>query len=274
MCNALKLSKSGFYDWQRRHRDPRPSRYDGILRDMEKIQMNTEKTYGSPRMLLMLKALGHKIGKTKVEELMRENNLNAKTKRRFRVQTTDSKHSFPTFRNLLKQDFTASKPNETWVADITYIQTTKEGWAYLATVLDLFSRKIVGWSLSKSIDRHLTVRALRNAIEARNPPRGLIHHSDRGSQYAATEYQDLLAENGIVPSMSRSGNCYDNAVMESFYHTLKTEHVHHTSYETLEEARSDLFAWIEIFYNRNRLHSTLGYQTPFAMEENSMLKVA
>jgi len=276
MCEVLEVSKSGFYDWMKRgsSENQSQSRYLKIIRDMEDIQIGVKRTYGSPRMLKMLKGLGHKIGKSKVEELMRENNLNAKTKKRYKVQTTQSNHSYPVAANLLNRNFTAFAPNQIWVADITYIETKREGWAYLATILDLFSRKIVGWSLSKTIDCNLTVSALKNAILTRKPPRGLIHHSDRGTQYAAYDYQEFLAHYGIICSMSRVGNCYDNAVMESFYHTLKTEHVYHQTYQTFDEAKTDLFQWIEIFYNRKRIHSSLGYKTPVAMEEQNMLLVA
>ena len=192
---------------------------------------------------------------------MRRHGICALTHRRFRVVTTDSKHGRPIADNVLDQSFLATRPNQIWLADITYI-STDEGWLYLATVLDLFTRKVVGWAMRDHLRQDLAIAALTMAIQRRRPGRGLIHHSDRGSQYAAGDYRELLQANGIIPSMSRKGNCWDNAPMESWFHTLKTELVHHTRYTSRDEARRDLFAYIETYYNRQRLHSALGYRTP------------
>jgi len=195
---------------------------------------------------------------------MRENRIQAKRKRKFRV-TTDSKHNFPVSENVLDRKFDIEAPNKAWTADITYIPT-KEGWLYLAAVMDLYSRRIVGWAMADRICRHLVEKALTMACVNRSPEPGILHHSDRGSQYASGDYQKLLKANGIVCSMSRKGNCWDNAAMESFFATLKTELVYHRNYETRAEAQSDIFEYIEVFYNRQRLHSALGYQSPVSFE--------
>ena len=193
-----------------------------------------------------------------------ENDIYAKTKRKFK-HTTDSNHKLPVAENLLNRQFMQNEPNRVWVSDITYVPT-REGWLYLATVQDLFSRKIVGWAMSSRIDRQLAIDALRMAVVNRRPPLGLLHHSDRGSQYASHDYQDVLEEYGMICSMSRKGNCWDNAVMESFYHSIKTELIHHEDFQTREEARRAIFEYIEVFYNRVRRHSTLGYVSPLEYE--------
>jgi len=197
---------------------------------------------------------------------MRSAGIRSQVHRKFRVKTTDSNHKFPIAENLLGGDFHADYPNQIWVADITYIPTD-EGWLYLASILDLCSRKVVGWSLQATLRTELVLAALEMALESRRPPAGLIHHSDRGSQYASGAYQEVLKEHGLVCSMSGKGNCYDNAVKESFFHTLKTELVYRCHYRTRDEARSSIFEYIEVFYNRRRLHSSLGYRTPVEFEE-------
>jgi transposase InsO family protein len=198
---------------------------------------------------------------------MRLHQIAAKRKRRY-IVTTDSKHDLPVADNKLDQDFTASKANEKWVTDITYIWT-KEGWLYLAVVLDLFSRKVVGWAMDNNMERGLVITALTMALQTRKPPKGLLHHSDRGSQYASNDYQQLLKNNKICCSMSRKGNCYDNAVMESFFATLKQELVYHRLYQNRKEAKQDIFEYIEVWYNRKRMHSTLGYMSPHEFENKS-----
>lgn len=196
---------------------------------------------------------------------MRENAIRAKQKRRFRA-TTESKHEHPVAANQLNREFSAPRPNCSWVSDITYV-ATEEGWLYLATIMDLFSRRIVGWSMRDSLEQELTVSALHMAVEMRTPTEGLLHHSDRGVQYACTKYQRLLQANGIECSMSRKGNCWDNAPMESFFHTLKTECIHHRKFMTRKEAQLEIFEYIEVFYNRQRLHSSLGYLSPVDFEK-------
>lgn len=227
---------------------------------IKEVHQESRENYGSPRVHRALLSRGEKCCVNTVARYMRENDIAAKTKRKFK-HTTDSNHSYPIARNVLDRQFEQTEPNRAWVGDITHIRT-REGWLYLATVLDLFSRKIVGWSMSCRIDRHLVIDALKMAVSNRRPPPGLIHHSDRGSQYASGDYQALLKEHGMICSMSRKGNCWDNAVMESFFHSLKTELVHHENFATRDEARAAIFEYIEVFYNRVRLHSSLGYLSP------------
>jgi transposase InsO family protein len=209
--------------------------------------------------------MGFDANQKKVERLMKKFGIRAKTKRKFRI-TTDSKHNLPVAENILNRKFTPDAPNKAWAGDITYLWT-KEGWLFLAVIVDLFSRQVVGWSMDERMTKELALSALRMGLGRRNPEKGLIHHSDRGSQYAATAYRKLLEARGAICSMSRKGNCWDNAVVESFFHSLKTEMVHHECFETREEARRKVFEWIEVFYNRQRLHSALGYNSPVQYEE-------
>jgi len=211
-----------------------------------------------------LAAEGIEISRNRVARLMKEAGLRAKTKRRFKA-TTQSKHDLPVAPNLLDQDFTVDRPNAVWVSDITYIPTD-EGWLYLATTIDLYSRRVVGWAMEPHMKTDLVMAALTMAIGIRNPGPGLLHHSDRGSQYASRRYQEALKAAGMRCSMSRKGNCYDNAVQESWYHTLKTELVFHVRFKTRAEAISKIFEYIEVFYNRERLHSSLGYKAPAVFE--------
>lgn len=265
MCKTLEVSRSGFYAWlgrgeSDRARDDR--RLTCLIRD---IFDESRGTYGVPRVHQTLLQRGERCGYNRVARLMRRAGLRSKTKRRFRIKTTDSKHGHPIAPDRLDQDFRASAANQVWVSDITYIPTD-EGWLYLASTMDLFSRKIVGWSMGSTLHARLVVDALRMAIDQRAPAAGLIHHSDRGVQYAAAEFRAVLDEHGFVASMSRTGNCYDNAAKESFFHTLKTELVHHERYTTRDQARASVFDYIEAFYNRRRIHSTLGYLSPEAFE--------
>ena len=236
-----------------------------LLQDIRRIHWDHGKRYGSPRVHATLQDEGRKVSRKRVEKLMRCNDLHAITKRRVRVVTTDSKHNLPVAPNVLDRNFAALAPNEKWLADITYIPTD-EGWLYLASILDLYSRKIVGWAMRDHMRTELPLAALMMALQQQRPKPGLIHHSDRGSQYASGDYQQTLITAGITPSMSRKGNCWDNAPMESFFHTLKTEHVHHRHYATKEDAKRDLFQYIEAYYNRTRIHSAIGYLTPLQME--------
>lgn len=270
MAELIGVSPSGFYDWKRRLRSDRGHNRLKLIRTIEDIHRSSRGAYGSPRIFKQLKAIGHRTSRTTVERLMRENGIRSKRHRRFRVVTTDSKHSMPVAPNHMSQQFEPTKPNEKWSADITYIPT-KEGWLYLAIVLDLYSRRVVGWSMDERMPTELTLRALKMALDAREPGEGLMHHSDRGSQYAAGDYRRLLAARRIVCSMSRKGNCYDNSVTESFFGTLKSEFVHHETFETRAEAKMKIFEWIEVFYNRTRMHSTLGFRSP---EQYENLRVA
>jgi transposase InsO family protein len=222
-------------------------------------------------MLRELRAEGHRCGRHRVARIMRAAGLRARRRPRRRPRTTDSRHALPVAPNVLAQDFQVETPDRVWVGDITYVPTG-EGWLYLAVLLDLCSRRVVGWALDRTIDRSLTLRALAMALQRRRPGSELLHHTDRGSQYAATDYQLELEAARIRCSMSRKGNCYDNAVAESFFATLKKEHVHHRRWRTRDEARSDLFEYIEGFYNHRRRHSALGYRSPVEYEE--MLKSA
>jgi transposase InsO family protein len=231
---------------------------------IRQVHADSRATYGSPRVHAALNRAGETCCVNTVAKIMRETGLKAKTKRKFKA-TTDSSHGMPVAPNLLARDFVRHGPNEVWAADISFIPTD-EGWLYLATVLDLYSRRIVGWAMRDRMTSQLVIDALAMAIEQRRPPAGLIHHSDRGSQYASGAFQALLAAHGMRCSMSRKGDVYDNAVMESFFGTLKTELVHSARYATRQAARAAIFEWIEVFYNRRRLHSSLGYQTPADFE--------
>jgi transposase InsO family protein len=264
MCAMLGISKSSYYAWRKRKPSQREHHMEILLGRIRKIYKLSRKTYGSPRVHAELKRQGIACNQKTVARLMRLDGLQGRRKRR-RVITTNSNHCFPIAANLLNRDFHADQPNQKWVADITYIPTA-EGWLYLAGVLDLFSRKAVGWEMSNRINADLVERALRMALYQRQPGRGLIHHSDRGSQYASHQIRNLLAANQIQVSMSGRGNCYDNAVMESFFGTLKNEWVHYQRYQSRYQARSDIFKYIEGFYNTVRLHSSLGYMSPNEFE--------
>jgi putative transposase len=260
MCRVLKVSRSGFYAWRERPESKQATSRRRLIGIIKEVHEESNRSYGSPRVYRELIARGEICCENTVARYMRENDIVAKTKRKFK-QTTDSNHSLPVAKNLLDRDFDQLEPNRVWVSDITYIPT-REGWLYLAMVLDLFGRKVVGWSMSHRIDRHLVMDALTMAVKNRRPPPNLIHHSDRGSQYASNDFQKLLDDHDMICSMSRKGNCWDNAVAESFFHSLKTELVHHEDFATREEARLAIFEYIEVFYNRIRRHSSLGYLSP------------
>lgn len=264
MCRVLEVSASAYYAWCGRPEGRRVREDRRLLVEIKAIHQAKRETYGSPRIHAELKALGLRHGEKRVARLMRDNGIRAKQKRKFKA-TTDSKHSHPVAPNLLARAFEAAAPNEKWVADITYIPTC-EGWLYLSAVLDLYSRCVVGWSMSSRMTRRLVLDALDMTVSRRRPEPGLVHHSDRGSQYACADYRKALIAQGMMCSMSRKGDCWDNAPMESFFHTLKTELVHHRKYQTRGEAKADLFEYIEVFYNRSRRHSALGYLTPAEYE--------
>jgi transposase InsO family protein len=271
MCRVLKVARSGFYAWLRRPPSPRKLWRDELARKVRAAYESNRCVYGSPRVHEALLAQGERVCVNTVAGVMRQAGIAAKSKPKFTPRTTDSGHDRPVAPNVLGRDFEAAAPNQKWVADITYV-ATDEGWLYVAAVMDLFSRRIVGWSMADHLRTELVSDALTMAIARRGldrrPSGGepLLHHSDRGSQYASDDYQGLLTGHGIRCSMSAPGCCYDNAVMESFFGTLKTELVHHERYATRDRARASIFEYIEGFYNRTRLHSTLGYQSPEAFE--------
>jgi len=261
MCETLTVSISGYRAWKRGGSPNRKRLTDAqLLAVIQAIHKQLKGAYGSPRMVRELRSRGFPASKPRVERLMRENGIRARHKRRYKA-TTDSKHSLPVAPNLLDRNFTPAAPNQAWSADLTYIWTD-EGWLYLAVVLDLFNREIVGWSIKPRMTADIVTDALTMAWFRRRPLPGLIHHSDRGSQYASEAFRGKLADYGMICSMSRKGNCWDNAPTESFFNSLKNERVHGTRYPTREEAIADLFDYIEVFYNRSRRHSTLGYHSP------------
>ena len=264
MCRVLRVSASGYYAWQQRPESTRCRENRGLLGQIRAIHAKSTGTYGSLRVQAELIEHGHHGGRHRVARLMRMARLHGIPKRRFR-RTTTSDHTLPVAPNRLAQDFSAMAPNERWVTDITYLRT-EEGWLYLAVVLDLYSRKVVGWSTGSRLQCDLVLKALKMGLGRRAPTPGLIHHSDRGSQYASTDFQKLLKGQGITCNLSRAGNCYDNAVMGSFFATLKRERVHRRDYRTRAQATADMFQYIEIFYNRQRRHSALGHRNPEQFE--------
>ncbi len=268
MCRVIEVSTSGYYGWRSRPESARSAANRQLLDDVRRVHAGHHRRYGSPRVHAALRAEGRSASRGRVERLMRRHGIRALAGRRFRPCTTDSRHDMPIAPNLLKQEFSASGPNRVWLADITYLPTG-EGWLYLAAVLDLATRKVVGWSMRDHMRTELTTAALMMASQRQRPAAGLIHHSDRGSQYAAETYRKQLSGMKAMPSMSRTGCCYDNAPMESFFHTLKVELVHQRRWTTRDEARRDLFAYIEGYYNRQRIHSALGYITPEQAERKA-----
>jgi putative transposase len=265
MCQALGVSTQGYYAWRGRPASAQQQRRDGLLGEIADIHEQVKGRYGSPRVHAELQARGHGCCVNTVARLMHQAGIRAKTARKFR-HTTDSNHSRPVADNVLDRQFDPSAPNEAWVADITYVPT-REGWLYLAVVEDLFSRRVVGWSMDSTMTSRLVVDALEMAVQRRLPGAELVAHSDRGSQYASEHYQRLLAQHGITCSMSDVGQCWDNAPMESFFASLKKELCHHEDYATREQARASIFEYIEVFYNRQRRHSTLGYVSPAEYEQ-------
>jgi transposase InsO family protein len=265
VCRTLEISRSGYYAWVERPDSPRVQRRRELAVKIQAIHTQNRRVYGSPRVCRALQAQGESVCENTVASIMQEREIRAKTKAKFVPRTTDSNHLCPVAQNQLDRQFTAELPNQKWAVDITYIPTD-EGWLYLAGVIDLCSRKIVGWSMADHMRTDLTSDALKMAIAHRQPEEGLLHHSDRGVQYASDDYQHLLQSHSMQASMSGKGDCWDNAAMESFWATLKTELVHNERYHTREQARQSIFEYIEVFYNRNRLHSSLGYKSPEAFE--------
>jgi transposase InsO family protein len=266
MCQILKVSRSGYY--KREHKKPgnRNKENNTLLNRIKVVYEENRGCYGSLRITKQLNKYGITCGKNRIARIMRKNNIRAKTKKKFKV-TTNSKHNYPAVPNLLKQDFTAAGINQKWVSDITYIYT-KEGWLYLAGILDLCSKKIVGWSFSERLTKDLSINALEQALKGRSINGELILHSDRGIHYSCYDYTDLVAGNNIIQSMSGKGNCYDNAVMESFFKTLKSELIRWEKYTTRDEAKKSIFEYIEVYYNRRRMHSSIGYMSPVEFESS------
>lgn len=263
MCRVLGVSRSGYYDWRSRPESERARRHQALTEKIRHFHQASRKTYGSPRIHTDLVESGERVGENTVALLMQRANIVPKTVRQFRV-TTDSRKTVPA-PNLLRQQFTATRSNERWVSDITFIPT-RSGWLYLAVMIDLYSRAVIGWAMDKRMKSALVTEALKMALMRRKVRSSLLLHSDQGAQYASSDYRAMLLENGIECSMSRKGNCWDNAVAESFFHTLKTELVDCEDYRTREEAKASIFEYIEVFYNRQRRHSHIGNKAPLVFE--------
>ena len=276
MCRALGVSRSGFYAAHKRAASARAQRDEELRRQVRVIHQASRRTYGSPRVHAELRARGERCGRKRVARLMRQDGLRVKGHRRARPQTTDSRHPHRVAENVLARRFSVTEieaTNRVWAGDITYVPT-REGWLYLAVILDLASRRVVGWSMKRTLDASLAIAALQMALEARCPGDGLLHHSDRGAQYAALDYQAVLARHQIIASMSRRANCYDNAVAESFFATLEWELIERCDWRTRDEARGAIFEYIECWYNRQRRHSSLDYLSPMEYEQKLLSQAA
>lgn len=275
MCRALSVSRSWFNVWHRTapERAARAARQDSLVNEIRVIFEESKQRYGAPRIHAELRDRGHRVSRKTVAKLMKKRGIRPPRRKRRLPMTTDSRHSYGIAPNLLDRNFTVMAPDTVWLADISYIPTD-EGWLYLAVVKDLGTMEIVGWSMSERLKSKLCEDALKMALRIRRPPSGLIHHSDRGVQYAGDSYRKLLGLHGITASMSRKGNCLDNAPMESFFSSLKTEMVHRTRFRTRRAARAALFEYIEIFYNRKRRHSSVGYRTPAQARMDMTIKIA
>lgn len=267
LCQALEVWASGYYDWEQRKSSPGPRALEErqLRSEITRIHQDSRQSYGAPRVQMALRGQGRRHGRNRIARLMREQGLFGRQKRRYRLRTTDSNHDQPIAPNRLAQLPRASRPNQIWAADITYVATA-QGWVYVAAIVDLYSRRIVGWALSQQINTALVLLAFSMALTHRQPPAGLVFHSDRGVQYASLEYRQALEAAQLISSMSRKANCYDNAVMEAFWSTLKLELIYRRTFDDLAQVREALFDYIEVFYNRQRLHSALGYRTPAAFE--------
>jgi putative transposase len=274
LCDNLVVSKSGFYKWKKSRgarRENEQRKYE-LVRKIEAIHLGSKEIYGSPRVYGILKGLEPDVSLSKVERLMKKNGIRSKTKKKFKV-TTDSKHNFKIVPNHLMQDFTAQRPDQVYVTDITYVPTN-QGFLYLCTVLDVFSRKVVGWTLENNMRAEMVKEAIERAYKSRDAGEYVIVHSDRGVQYASNLVRDYLDSKKAIRSMSRKGNCWDNSIMESFFGRFKTEHMYWEKYGTHEEARRKIFEWIEIEYNRKRAHTALGNISPMQFEEDKVAKAA
>ncbi len=264
LCDVLQVTRSGYYAWTKAKPSARARQCERLKAEIRAIHSEHRERYGSPRVHAELQARGHRVGRKRVERLMREDGLKCRPKRRFK-RTTERAAHHPVAPNVLERNFNTARPDAGWVGDITYIWTA-EGWAYLAVLLDLYSRRVVGWALRSSLDRELALAALDQALMRRSPAPGLVHHTDRGSQYTSAEYRERLRAHGIDASMSRVGDCWDNAVAESFFATLKKELVHGCAFQTRTEAYDAIADYIENYYNAVRRHSAIGYRTPVEME--------
>jgi putative transposase len=269
LCRVLGVTRQGYYAFVKRPPSARAVEEEQLRQRLKELHVENRETYGSPRMLRALRAEGVRVSKRRIERALRALELRVKLRRRFR-RTTQSDPSHAAAPNVLDRNFEASRPDERWVTDITYLWT-QQGWCYLAVIVDLFSRAVVGWAVERTLSTTLPLRALDMAVRRRRPGSGLLHHSDRGCQYTSAEYRQILAQLGVTVSMSRKGNCWDNAVAESMFATIKTELFYRQSWATIEELRSALFDYIEVFYNRRRLHSSLDYRTPSQAEEEFAL---
>ena len=265
LCRVMGVAVAGYYAWRRRSPSQRQVRREELIEQIRRVHVRSRGTYGSPRVHRELRAQGVAVCENTVAKVMKQASIRSRTRRRFIVRTTDSNHDYPVADNLLDRNFCPAGMNQVWASDLTYIPTD-QGWLYLAVVMDLGSRRIVGWSMADHLRADLTCDALRMAITQRRPSAGLLHHSDRGVQYACRKYRSLLERHGMTCSMSRRGNCYDNAPAESFFGTLKREWVHHHRYATHQQARASIFEFIEVFYNRQRRHSAIGFVCPDAFE--------
>ncbi|MBM7655711.1 transposase InsO family protein [Neobacillus cucumis] len=270
MCKVLGISKSGYYGWRNRPLSERAQHRQKLTIEVKRIYDESNQIYGSPKIHKQLNNEGIKISERTVQRIMSVESIRSKTVRKYKA-TTNSDHDDPIYPNIINQDFTTTAPGEVWVADITYVWT-KEGWLYLASVMDLFSRKIIGFNMGSRLTKELAIRALERAMINQPPSKGLIHHSDRGSQYASIDYTNKLKEAEIIISMSRKGNCYDNACIESFHSSIKKELIYQKKYKTRDEAKMSIFNYLVGFYNSRRIHSTLGYISPNEFEKQYLLK--
>lgn len=274
MAKIFKVSRSGYYKYLNKKETPRLRQTIELTDQIRLIHKQNRQVYGSPRICAVLNKLGHKCSRKRVAKIMQQNNIQAKTRKTWKYSTKDSSKLSTLTPNLINKKFSAIAENMVWVSDITYVRT-REGWLYVSVVLDLYSRKIVGLSMDKYADSNLVIKSLSQAIYHRNPNSRLIVHSDRGCQYTSYEYQNFISKHDIAPSMSAAGYCYDNAAMESFFHTLKTEHVFFCDFETRSSASTSIFEYVEVFYNRQRIHSTLNYLSPLEFEKqgNSFVRI-
>lgn len=264
MCQVLGVSKSGYYHWRKREKSNQQLRREELTRQIKEVYINSRSIYGSPKITKKLNQRGIDVSQKTVTRIMKAEGIRSKTVKKYKA-TTNSKHSLPIYPNLLNQEFQVDAPGKVWVGDITYIHTN-EGWLYLATIMDLYSRRILGWHMSHRMTKELVILALKRAIGRQKPTEGLIHHSDRGSQYASHEYQKVLREHNMITSMSRKGNCYDNACIESFHSIIKRELIHLKKYFTRQQAIDEIIEYIESFYNYERIHSNNDYRSPLEKE--------
>ena len=272
MAAVLNVSRSGYYTWLDRPRSSREIENIRLDVEIKSVYERSQSRYGSVKITHELVKRGKKYGRNRVANRMRKMGIASKVSKKFKA-TTHSKHTYPVAPNLLNRNFVVSAANEVWVSDITYIWT-KSGWSYLAVFIDLFSRSVVGWAVSRSLSHEMVLQAFQNALWRRKPGKGLIVHSDRGVQYACDEFRKTLKKNGFIQSMSRKGDCWDNAVAESFFKTVKTEWAYHVDFQDIHHVKREAFEYLEIFYNRERLHATLGYQSPAEYEEKEYKKCA